>query len=333
MGRKMTAGLIIVAAGIAVILLLNRKPASTGQPKMTSVIPGPVSDSFWVAPDSSQIPNNDEGALILYGKSLIAHTAEYFGPAGRIGRNANGMNCQNCHLQAGTKPWGNNYGGVSSTYPKFRERRGGIENVYQRIDDCFRRSLNGKAPDSSSREMQAMLAYMHWLGKEVPKGKKPIGAGIASLPFLNRAADPQKGKLVYVGQCQRCHGPEGEGIFSPDSVNYLYPPLWGKHSYNTGAGLFRISRFAGYVRDNMPFGATHAQTLVTNEEAWDVAAFVNTQPRPAKVFKGDWPDISLKPFDHPFGPYADGFSTLQHKFGPFAPIQKAKESLAKKKSG
>jgi thiosulfate dehydrogenase len=41
----------------------------------------------------------------------------------------------------------------------------------------------------------------------------------------------------------------------------------------------------------------------------------------------DWPDISKKPIDHPFGPYADGFSEKQHKLGPFkliAAIQKNK---------
>jgi thiosulfate dehydrogenase len=121
-------------------------------------------------------------------------------------------------------------------------------------------------------------------------------------------------------KCQRCHGPDGCGVFSADSTKYIYPPLWGEHSYNTGAGLFRISRFAGYVKDNMPFGASRDEQQLTDKEAWDVAAFVNSQPRPQKDFHKDWPDISRKPVDHPFGPYADSFSEHQHKYGPFAPI-------------
>jgi thiosulfate dehydrogenase len=36
--------------------------------------------------------------------------------------------------------------------------------------------------------------------------------------------------------------------------------------------------------------------------------------------KTDWPDVSKKPFDHPFGPFSDPFSEAQHKFGPFGPI-------------
>jgi thiosulfate dehydrogenase len=300
--------------------------------KKTADIPPPIlTDTSWVGPDTSSIPASDEGVLIKYGRSLIANTAFYMGPKGKVAHSSNGMNCQNCHLDAGTKPWGNNYSAVFSTYPKFRERRGAIENVFQRINDCFQRSLNGKALDSNSHEMQAMLAYMKWVGTNVQKGKRPAGSGLRQLAFLNRPADTQKGKLVYEKQCVSCHTINGMGILKPDSATYLYPPLWGNNSYNTGAGLYRLSRFAGYVKDNMPFGASHKNTKLSDEEAWDVAAFVNSQPRPDIHFKKDWPDISLKPVDHPFGPYADNFSEQQHKYGPFAPIKKLKDSIAARK--
>jgi thiosulfate dehydrogenase len=59
---------------------------------------------------------------------------------------------------------------------------------------------------------------------------------------------------------------------------------------------------------------------LSDAEAWDVAAYINTLPRPAKVFPGDWPDNTKKPFDHPFGPYADSFPEARHKFGPFQAI-------------
>ena len=39
--------------------------------------------------------------------------------------------------------------------------------------------------------------------------------------------------------------------------------------------------------------------------------------------KNDYPDISKKPIDDPFGPYADTFSESQHKYGPFQPIEEA----------
>jgi thiosulfate dehydrogenase len=107
--------------------------------------------------------------------------------------------------------------------------------------------------------------------------------------------------------------------------------LWGEHSYNTGAGLYRISRFAGYIKDNMPFNQTsHDLPQLSDEEAWDLAAFVNSQPRPRKDVSKDWPDISKKPLDHPFGPFSDGFSERQHKYGPFKPIAEARKKLTSK---
>jgi thiosulfate dehydrogenase len=191
------------------------------------------------------------------------------------------------------------------------------------VHDCFERSLNGKPPADSSKEMQAIVAYIKWLGKDVTKEEKPGGTSIFELPLLARAADPQKGKLVYSAKCVSCHGTNGEGVPNMDRVEYQYPPLWGKNSFNSGAGLYRLSRLAGYVRMNMPYGPTFEAMQLTDEEAWDVAAFISTQPRPVMNISKDWPDISKKPFDHPFGPYSDKFSESQHKFGPFQPIKKA----------
>ena len=280
--------------------------------------------SVWKAPDWSTVDAEANAEDIKYGRELIANTSEYLGPNGKVKAISNGMNCQNCHLQAGTAPLGNNYGAVASTYPKIRARSGQSEDIEKRINDCFERSLNGKALERNSREMKAMKAYIEWMGKDVPKGESPAGSGIYEVPLLDRAADPIKGKRVYDNQCASCHQADGKGMAKPDGKGYIYPPLWGENSYNHGAGLYRLSRFAGYVKANMPLGATFENPMLTDEEAWDVAAYVNSMDRPAKDLSKDWPDISKKPMDHPFGPFSDEFSEEQHKFGPFKPIKEAK---------
>ena len=285
--------------------------------------------AYWHPPVEAQLPTGEAGKLIRYGRELIAHTAQYLGPAGSVSRLTNGMNCQNCHLDAGTKVLGNNYSAVFSTYPRFRERSGSVESVAKRISDCFERSLGGQAPDSTSREMRAIMAYMQWLGTDVAKDQRPAGVGLAKLPYLDRAADPAKGRLVYVAKCQSCHGPKGEGIKVSGDAQYTYPPLWGPHSYNDGAGLYRLSNFAGYVKNNMPYGASYQNAMLTAEESWDVAAFVNSMPRPHKDQSKDWPDLRAKPVDFPSGPYADSFSEKQHKFGPYAPIADARKEKGK----
>ena len=207
-------------------------------------------DSSWVPPSlyTDQETSGSERDLVIYGEELIAHTARYFGPKGSIAQISNGMNCQNCHLDAGQRPWGNNYSAVYSTYPKMRSRSGQVENIYKRINDCFERSLNGKAIDTTSREMKAMYTYMKWVGQEVPKGNKPANSGLEKLTYLDRAASPAKGRQIYINQCQSCHGSNGEGLLDVSGVMYAYPPLWGAHSYNDGAGLYRLSAFCGICK-------------------------------------------------------------------------------------
>lgn len=281
----------------------------------------PVYDKqkMWTIPDDYLARTDAEASLIEYGRDLIANTQAYFGENGSVNPGAvNRLNCQSCHLDAGSKPFGNNYFAVFSTYPQQRARSGSLETVAKRINDCFQRSLDGQAIDSTSREMKAMQAYMRWLGTGVPKGEKPKGAGLVELPLLDRPADPQKGQTIYAAKCASCHGADGQGLTIASQV---YPPLWGGKSYNQGAGLFRLSRLAGYVKANMPFGATYDNPQINDEEAWDVAAYINAQPRPGHPFlQTDWPKMEKKPFDHPFGPYKDSFPEIQHKFGPFKPI-------------
>jgi len=288
--------------------------------------------SAWVGASLYQIPfQSKDGPLIQYGYELVAHTAKYLGPKGSVLQITNGMNCQNCHLEAGTKPWGLNYGSVYSLYPKFRERSGSIETIYKRINDCIQRSLNGKALDTNSKEIKAIYTYIQWLGKDVAKGKKVKGSGIEMLPVLSIAAHPQKGALVYSVHCQKCHGVEGQGEMNPDGIQYLYPPLWGPHSYNDGAGINQLSKLAGFVKNNMPNTINYHQPTLSNEDAWNVAAFINSHERPHFDKSKDWPILATKPFDYPFGPYADKFSEVQHKYGPFGPIQQDQWSKATKK--
>lgn len=279
---------------------------------------------MWKSPDWNSVDAEPNAMEIKYGKELIANTSEFLGPNGKVKAISNGMNCQNCHLQAGTAPLGNNYGAVAATYPKMRARSGTEEDIQKRINDCFERSLNGQSLERDSKEMVAMVAYINWVGKDVPKGEIPKGSGLYEVPVLDRAADPSKGKLVYENQCQSCHAADGQGMVRPDGKGYTYPPLWGKNSYNHGAGLYRLSRFAGYVIANMPLGASFQNPILSDEEAWDVAAYVNSMDRPKKDLSQDWPDISKKPVDHPFGPFSDQFTEAQHKFGPFKPIQETK---------
>src|ERR1700741_842200 len=200
--------LLILLGIILLFFAVNSMPET--KKTQQAFVPDPPADC-WTGAGANQVPVDKNGELIRYGRNLIENTSYYLGPKGMVAHISNGMNCQNCHLEAGTKPWGNNYGAVASTYPKFRERSGTVESIEKRVNDCFERSLNGKAIDSSSKEMRAIVAYIKWLGKEVPKGEKPKGAGLPELVYMTRPASKEKGHEVYTQKCQSCHEKAGQG--------------------------------------------------------------------------------------------------------------------------
>ncbi len=162
------------------------------------------------------------------------------------------------------------------------------------------------------------MVYIKWLGQGIPKGRKVYGTGFVKLPYLDRAADPVIGKAVFASKCRSCHAPEIQGQPLADGRGYQYPPLWGPHGYNDGAGLSRVSHLARYVKAAMPCGATFDHPQFINKQAWDVAAFVNAQPRPHLAAFHDWPNISKNT--------PTIFSAQQHKFGPWQPIEAARHT-------
>lgn len=284
----------------------------------------------WRGPSDAQMPKGEEAELIHYGKELVQNTAFYLGPKGKISAITNGMNCQNCHLEAGTKPFGNNFFAVKANYPKLNLRSGQMEGVAGKVNECLTRSLHGTALDTNSRELKAMVAYITWLGTGVDKGKKPEGSVLKMVPYMERAALPDSGKLVFESKCAACHQVGGEGIKNVDGNGFQYPPLWGNESFTKGAAMYRISNLAAFVRSNMPNGTTFKNPELTESQAWDVAAYIVSKSRSDINSKNDWADIASKPIDLPFGPYTDGFSETQHQFGPFKPILQAKATLTKK---
>lgn len=312
----------IFLSGIALIFLISIELFVNHSRRINKILGRDIKKSL--TPDINDLSGSEEDNLIRYGKELIINTSKYLGPHGLIAQITNGLECGNCHMEGGTKLFTNNFLAVASTYPKYRERSGRKESVEFRVNECLQRSLNGSPIDSLSKEMEAMVAYIKWTGRNVTKNIKTDEVKSKEVPFLPVAAEPAKGAIIYQAKCKLCHGDNGEGKILKDSFRYLYPPLWGPNSYAVSAGMYRITRLVSFVKYNMPLGATYDKPQLNDEEAWHVAAYINSQPHPDKMFASDWPVLSSKPVDYPFGPYADSFSAKQHKYGPFAEIQKAK---------
>jgi len=225
-------------------------------------------------------PAGPFGEAIALGKRVVTKTPEN-APA----YSDSALNCTSCHLDGGRTPWAAPWVGIWGVFPEYRSRNARVNALQDRIADCFERSLNGRRPPQDSNEMIGILAYMQWLSREVPTGKNVNGRGFARIES-RRPPDPVKGKQVYADQCALCHGTEGQGMFGAAGET-LYPPLWGERSFNIGAGMARLTTAAAFVKANMPFGQGGS---LSDEEAFDVAAFFTTQPRPDFARKDDdWP--------------------------------------------
>jgi thiosulfate dehydrogenase len=266
-----------------------------------------------------------------YGRRLIAETARLMGPdhpdpAKRY--TGIRMACASCHLGAGTEPGTLSLLQSAAVYPRFSGRDGGVRDLVDRIQGCMTRSMNGRELPRDSAEMQAMVAYITSLGDvyaAMGEGRRAVDEQ-AAFKTPSRAADLAAGGQVFSERCAICHGADGAGLqATPRRIDgYVFPPLWGPDSFNNGAGMHRVLTAARFIKAKMPLGGAD----LTDDQAFDVAAFINSKPRPQMAnLERDYPDRATKPIDSPYGPYADAFPAEQHRLGPFQPIEQYYKSL------
>ena len=281
-------------------------------------------------PDESTIPDNKFGEMVKYGKELVVNTPKYIGPEvsdEKMRFAGNNLTCQNCHLEAGTKPYAGTFVGTYASFPQYGARGDSIGTLADRINGCMTRSMNGKALPLDSKEMKAIETYMFWLSQGIPLGaanklQERELYKVDRKMIKQKAADPIKGKVVYDTHCASCHGTNGEGIKNEGlATGYINPPLWGQDSYNKGAGMYRTLKAADFIRSNMPLGASKDSPILTDEDAYNVAAYMNDDShfRPEKANRDkDFPDEVVKAPDT----YREGIESKEYKFGPYGKIIK-----------
>lgn len=260
--------------------------------------------------------DNPEGEMAGYGEKLIKNTYDYFYDGEvKIG---NKLACSSCHLNGGTKAFAAPYVGLTNVFPTYIGRENKVESLEERINGCFERSMNGRAIPENSKEMRAIITYIKNISVNTVNKGRLAGQGFIKMDIPNRAADLKHGQLVFENKCTSCHGKDGQGLLQTAGKGYQYPPLWGKDSYNDGAGMARLLTATRFIKANMPLGATYDAPQLKDDEAYDVAAYINSFDRPQKTNKQlDYPNLSKKPKDSPYPPYADNVSIEQHKLGPF----------------
>jgi thiosulfate dehydrogenase len=218
----------------------------------------------WVPPDPAKIAAGPVGDSIRQGRFIFTETPKHATPY--VG---NKLSCNDCHIKGGTVAYASPMVGLPGIFPMFNNRANRVISLEDRIQECFTRSENGHPLLYNSREMIALISYIHWLSIGQVDGKGFPGRGFVRLPELE--GNEANGERIYGAQCASCHGADGAG--KPT----ILPALWGPDSYNDGAGMNQVGQMAAFVQRNMP---QNRPGTLSAQDAYDVSAFIKTKPRP-----------------------------------------------------
>jgi thiosulfate dehydrogenase len=268
MSRLAFLGLVATAATACQVA--DRAPDSARALQAGVASAGAV--AFRVASDS-EVADPEILASLRRGRALLRNTRDSL-----PGHVANRLQCVSCHSLDGTQKNALPLVGVYSRFPQYRARSGNVDMLEDRVNDCFERSMNGRALDRAGRDMRDLVTYMAFLSRGIPAGARVEGQGSPALDPL--PGDTTRGGALYAGTCSVCHGLDGEGTNAA-------PPVWGPHSYNIGAGMARVRMAAAFIKAAMP---QNNPGSLTAQQAFDLAAYINSRPRPDFSKKAlDWP--------------------------------------------
>jgi thiosulfate dehydrogenase len=240
--------------------------------------PQPSKAAFRV-PQENEINDSVTLASVRRGRALIHATKDSL-----PGYVAASLTCANCHIGDGTVKDAMPLVGSYARFPQYRGRSGRVDVIEDRINDCFRRSMNGKALPVDGRDMHDIVSYLAFLSRGFPVGTEMEGQGVPTLAAMK--GDTIRGQQVFQTTCIACHGADGQGTAAA-------PPLWGPESFNIGAGMARVNSAARFIHKLMP---RDRPGTLTPQQAYDVAVYITSRPRPDFAGKeNDWPHGSPPP--------------------------------------
>jgi thiosulfate dehydrogenase len=209
---------------------------------------------------TARAPSAERGLALLrhFNDSLPRHAG-------------NGLRCTSCHLDDGRRGTAMPWAGVAARYPRYRARRGAVETIEQRVNECITRSLAGAPLPETDAAMRDIVAYLD-SQRLAPTPERP--------DTVRLAGDTVRGARLYQTQCARCHAANGAGGVAP--------AVFGRRSYSVGAGMARQVTLSTFLRWNMPYDL---MGTLPAQDAADIAAWVLRRPRldhPGK--ERDWPN-------------------------------------------
>lgn len=219
---------------------------------------------------TSSYPSGKLGATVRLGETLVQQTSQHPLSKPFVG---NSLNCTSCHLESGKHESAASFIGVATAYPAYSPREQKVITLEDRILNCFIRSQNGTRPPNGSEVPVAIATYITWLSEGLPLAMNPVQSlgpnHLTMLEINNIQPNLKRGMQLYAERCADCHSDDGLGTDEG-------PPVWGDDSFNDGAGLSKIPKMAAWLKVAMPLDDTD----LTDQESFDIAAFINSHPRP-----------------------------------------------------
>ena len=293
----LTLGILAVAAGVIVeaeqgsygteVAAKAQKNTLIADPKLNTLpSPAPIAAAgskpatLFQPPSEQDMPKDEFGKTVKIGRDIFEHTeryaSQYAGPTN--------LRCSSCHLDAGRLAHSAPLWAAYVSYPAYRSKNKHVNTFPERLQGCFKYSMNGKAPPLGDPVLVALESYAYWLASGAPIDSKIAGRGYPMVPQPPLPRDYERGQVVFEQHCALCHGADGAGQMNANNQPN-FPALWGAKSFNWGAGMGSIKNAAGFIKANMPLGL--GGTL-SDQQAWDVAMFVDSQERPQDPrFEGD----------------------------------------------
>lgn len=278
---------LVVGFTLTYLLKLNsedRPATSTANQQASTSSPAQPqekkADNPYAPPSIDKAPAGEQGDLIRLGYKQHNETSKVLD-----GYVNNKLSCGSCHANGGV---GSSIDlvGVTKTYPQYNSRAGKVISLEERINGCFKRSMNGKPLPVDSKEMKAFMAYYAYISQNVPDGtKERPWAAIKKVKGDLTKINVDQGREIYNKACIACHGQEGAGTAAA-------PAVGGNDSYNIGAGMARVRTAAGFIQAYMPKAPMggYSPGSLTDEEALNVAKYIESLPRPDFPDKiHDWP--------------------------------------------
>jgi len=206
----------------------------------------------------------DKDSDILYGKEVFDNTKNVV--PDNVG---NELSCLSCHGDGGLN-MNSSMVGITEKFPTMR--RGEFTTLEDRINGCFIRSMNGTELEEDSRELKSMVKYFEFISEDIDS-EEDINWRMTNDMQEVPEPDVANGAQLYNQKnCLSCHATDGSG-----TSDHTGPALWGDDSFNLAAGMSKIEKSAGFIRNNMP---KDKPGTLTDQEAADLAAYILSQDRP-----------------------------------------------------